>query len=216
MVRKGSNRPKRLVILLSVIVVLSGALAAYGLYMVNRLQQQTPTVAEASFHGFLLDPPSPAPPVELIDQYGNEFRLADHKGDVVVMFFGYTNCPDVCPATLAYYTQIKRELGSLADRVEFVFVTVDPEYDTPERLQTFINRFDSSFYGLWGTPEQIDEIAAQYGVFYEKVEAEDSPVGYWVNHTSLSFVVDPDGNWRLAHPFGMPPEDIASDLRKLL
>lgn len=216
MVQNRSNRPQRIILLLGVIVILSGALTAYGFFMVNRLQRQTPTVAEASFHGWVLDPPAEAPPIELVDQHGNPFRLAEHRGNIVVLFFGYTNCPDVCPATLAYYTQVKRELGALADRVRFVFVTVDPEYDTPERLGQYISRFDPSFYGLWGTPEQIQEIATQYGVYVEKVEAEDSPVGYWVNHTAFTFVIDRNGNWRLAHPFGMHPLDIAEDLRQLL
>jgi Uncharacterized protein SCO1/SenC/PrrC, involved in biogenesis of respiratory and photosynthetic systems len=218
-VQKRSNGPRRILLLLSIIVIVSGALAAYGFFMVNRLQQQqrqAPVVAATSFHGWLLDPPAEAPNIELVDQYGNPFRLSEHRGNVVVLFFGYTNCPDVCPATLAYYTQVKRELGELADRVRFVFVTVDPEYDTPERLERYISRFDPSFYGLWGTPEQIREIAAEYGVYVEKVEAEESPVGYWVNHTSFSFVIDPDGNWRLAHPFGTHPQDIAADLRRLL
>lgn len=213
--QKQGNRPRRIIILLTVILVMSGAFAVYGLYTVNQLKQVA-TVEEPSFHGFLLDPPSPAPEFELIDQHGNSFRLADHEGDVVVMFFGYTNCPDICPATLVYYTQVKQELGALADRVKFAFVTVDPEYDTPERLERYIARFDPTFYGLWGTNEQISELATAFGVYVDKVEDEDSPVGYWVNHTTLSFVIDTDGKWRMAHPFGMHPEDIASDLRQLL
>lgn len=174
------------------------------------------SAAEESFHGFVLEPARPAPSVDLVDQYGQPFRLEDHEGNVVVMFFGYTNCPDVCPATLIYYTRVKQHLGPLADDVRFVFVSVDPEYDTPERLEQYISRFDPSFYGLSGTVEETVEVTQQYGVYVEKVEDESSPVGYWVNHGSLTYVIDKAGNLRLAIPFPTEPEDIAADLRRLL
>jgi len=123
----GSHRPRRIIFLLIVVLIMSGAYAAWGLYTINKWDEVgTGSVAEASFHGFLLDPPEKAPGIELIDQYRNPFLLTEHEGDLVVIFFGYTNCPDVCPATLVYYTQVKRELGPLAERVKFVFVSVDP------------------------------------------------------------------------------------------
>lgn len=211
--RTRSNRPRRIIIMLTVILVMSGAYAAWGLYTMSQWEEP---VAEASFHGFLMDPPAPAPKFELIDQHYQPFRLADHNGKLVVIFFGYTNCPDVCPATLVYYTQVKRALGPLADQVEFVFITVDPEYDTPEHLRAYVERFDPAFYGLTGDEETIRELALAYGVYYDKVEDESSPVGYWVEHTAFTFVVDTDGNLRLVHPFGVESEDIASDLRQLL
>ncbi|MBO8140829.1 MAG: SCO family protein [Firmicutes bacterium] len=178
--------------------------------------QARQTVGADAFHGFVLEPPQQAPELVLTDQYGRRFDLAEQKGRAVVLFFGYTNCPDVCPATLIYYTQVKRELGPLADRVRFAFVTVDPEYDTPERLREYVARFDSSFYGLWGSQEELAPILEEYGVHVEVVEDDNSPVGYWVNHTALSYVVDPKGRLRLAHPFGVEPKDIAADLRLLL
>ncbi|HEY8416594.1 MAG TPA: SCO family protein [Limnochordales bacterium] len=174
-----------------------------------------PEPAEA-FHGFVLQPPQPAPELGLMDQHGRTFRLADSRGRAVMLFFGYTNCPDVCPATLLYYTRIKQELGPLADRVRFVFVTVDPEYDTPERLRDYINRFDPSFYGLWASPEDLQPVLDAYGIYVEKVENENSPVGYWVNHTALSFLIDPQGRLLVAYPFGVEPTDIVSDLRQIL
>jgi len=168
------------------------------------------------FHGFVLQPAQAAPELGLMDHHGQTFRLADHRGRAVMLFFGYTNCPDICPATLIYYTQIKRDLGPLADRVRFAFVTVDPEYDTPERLRDYINRFDPSFYGLWASPEDLQPVLDAYGIFVEKVENENSPVGYWVNHTALSFLIDPEGRLVVAYPFGVEPADIASDLRLIL
>lgn len=209
--------PRRIIILLVVVLIMSGAYAAWGFYTINKMQQESAvSLADLSWNGFFLDPPHEAPAIELIDQYYNEFSLADHRGDLVVVFFGYTNCPDVCPATLVYYTQVKRELGPLAENVKFVFVSVDPEYDTPEHLERYVSRFDSTFYGLTGTPEQIAEIAREYGVYYEKVEAETSPVGYWVEHTAFTYVIDQDGNLRLVLPFGLEPPQIAADLRNLL
>lgn len=217
-----SSSPKRIILLLSVLLLVSGSLAAWGFYKINSLNgtgggaMAEEAMSEESFHGFLLEPPQQAPELDLIDQHRTPFRLADHDGNVVVVFFGYTNCPDVCPATLVYYTHVKRELGPLADRVRFVFVSVDPEYDTPEHLEQYVSRFDPTFYGLSGTEEQTARVVADYGVYVEKVPDDNSPVGYWVNHSALSYVIDTDGNLRLAHPFGVEPEDIAADLRQLL
>jgi len=171
---------------------------------------------EVAYHGFVLEPPQPAPELQLTDQHGRTFRLADHRGRAVMLFFGYTNCPDVCPATLIYYTRIKQELGPLADRIRFAFVTVDPEYDTPDRLRTFIDRFDPSFYGLWASPADLAPVLDAYGIYVEKVENEHSPVGYWINHTALSFLIDKEGRLLIAYPFGVEPNDIASDLRHIL
>ncbi|MFO7312133.1 MAG: SCO family protein [Bacillota bacterium] len=207
MTRKTTRR-LGLVAALIVLVGLAGW-GAWTLWGPKPLSQQ-------AFHGFVLDPPQPAPELGLIDQHGKPFRLADHRGRAVMLFFGYTNCPDVCPATLIYYTQVKRELGPLADRVRFVFVTVDPEYDTPERLREYVNRFDPSFYGLWGSPEELEPVLANYGIYVSKVPNENSPVGYWVNHTALSFVIDPQGRLVLAFPFGVEPQDMAADLRRII
>lgn len=198
---------------LIVLVVIAGGIVAREVFFPGAPAEP---VAEASFHGFVLEPPQPAASFELIDQRREPFRLEDHTGDLVVLFFGYTNCPDICPATLVYYTQVKRELGPLAERVRFVFISVDPEHDTPEHLDRFVGRFDPSFYGLTGTIEETAEVADLYGVYVEKVEDESAPAGYWVNHGTLSYVVDTDGNLHLAHPFGIDPEDIAADLRQLL
>lgn len=211
------NRRRQLLIWAAGGLVLLSAIVAVLLNGQSAQEEPVvPTVGDAGFHGFLLDPPHPAPELALVDQHEMPFRLAEHQGDLIVVFFGYTNCPDVCPATLIYYTQVKQQLGPLAERVRFVFVTVDPEYDTPEHLHQYISRFDPSFYGLTGTKEQVEHVLADYGVMAEKVEAETSPVGYWVNHSALSYVIDTAGNLRLALPFGVEPENIASDLRRLL
>lgn len=171
---------------------------------------------ETGFHGGVLNPPQPAPDFALVDQHGRTFRLRDHSGKVVVLFFGYTTCPDVCPGTLAHYRRVKEMLGEDAERVEFVFVTVDPERDTTERLGEYVSIFDPEFYGLTGDRAVLERVWADYGVYAERVDDPDSPVGYWMNHTSLSYVVDPRGDLRLAHLFGTPVEHVVEDLRKLL
>lgn len=170
---------------------------------------------QPTFYGGVLNPPRPAPEFSLMDQHRQPFRLQDHRGKVVVLFFGYTTCPDVCPGTLAHYTRVKELLADDADRVEFVFITVDPERDTPERLAEYMPIFDEEFYGLTGDREALEAVWSDYGVYVERVE-DPGPVGYWMNHTALSYVIDPDGRLRLAHMYGTPVEEVASDLRQLL
>ena len=134
----------------------------------------------------------------------------------MVLFFGYTFCPDVCPTTLGVWKQVHEALGEDAGKVRFVFVTVDPERDTPERLRKHLALFSPDFIGLTGTLEQLAAVYRAYGV-YRKVEPlENSVLGYQVIHTSSDYVIDRDGYWRLRHPFGTPAEDILHDLRLLL
>lgn len=175
-----------------------------------------PADGEPAFHGGILNPPQAAPAFELIDQHGRPFNLEDHKGKVVVLFFGYTTCPDVCPGTLAHYRRVKEMMGEDAKRVEFVFITVDPERDTQERLAEYVAIFDPEFYGLTGPRADLERVWADYGVYAERVDVPDSPVGYWMNHTALSYVIDPEGNLRLAHMYGTPVEHVAEDLQRLL
>lgn len=169
------------------------------------------------YYGATLEPARTAPDFTLIDQHGNEFRLSDYVGDVVVLFFGYTSCPDVCPGTLAQYRYVKHQRLSddEKERIQFVFVTVDPQRDTRERLLEYINLFDPEFKALTGDPEALREVWRSYGVYIERVEAPESPVGYWINHTAISYVIDASGNLRLALFYGMPDEQVAHDLKLL-
>ncbi len=169
-----------------------------------------------SFRGTELNPPPPAPDFTLTDQHGNSFRLSDQQGQVVLLFFGYTHCPDVCPTTLARWKQVHDALGDDAERVRFVFITVDPERDTPERLQQHLAVFSPDFIGLTGTPDKLEPVYTAYSIYHEKAEAPASAVGYLVNHSSSVLVVDPQGRWRLAYSFGTVPEDIVHDVRELL
>lgn len=174
-----------------------------------------------SFRGNVLATPDgtsamPAPGFTLTDQYDRLFHLSDQKGRVVILFFGYASCPDVCPTTLSVWKQVHEALGDDAHQVRFVFVTVDPERDTKERLKVHLDLFNSDFIGLTGTEAELEAVYQAYGVYREKVTLSDSALGYQVTHTSSGYVIDPDGAWRLRHPFGTPVEDIVHDIRQLV
>lgn len=168
-----------------------------------------------SFRGTVLDPPIPAPDFTLTDQGGQPFRLGDQRGKVVLLFFGYTNCPDVCPTTLATWKRVYDALGDDADRVRFVFITVDPERDTPERLREHLAIFNPNFVGLTGTLDELAPVYGAYGIFREKDAATESALGYLVSHTASVAVIDRDGQRRLSFSFGTPAEDIVHDLHQL-
>lgn len=167
------------------------------------------------YQGSLLETPVPAPEIELGDQHGNLFRLGDQRGRVTLMAFGYTNCPDVCPITLAQFKQIKSGLGSAANSVQFVFITVDPERDTPNRLNQFLGAFDPEFTGLSGDRSDLEPVWQKYGVFQQKQEA-DSSGNYTVDHTSRIYAIDKNGNFRLTYPYDIDASVIIEDVRHLV
>ena len=169
-----------------------------------------------SFQGTELNPPPPATDFSLTDQHGDTFRLSDQRGQVVLLFFGYTHCPDVCPTTLARWKQVRDALGEDAKRVRFVFITVDPERDTPERLQQHLAVFSPDFIGLTGTPDELEPVYSSYHIYHEKAEAAGSAIDYVVNHSSSVLIVDPQGRWRLSYSFETPVDDIVHDIRELL
>jgi protein SCO1 len=157
-----------------------------------------------------------APDFALTSQTQQPFRLSDQKGEVVLLFFGYTYCPDVCPTTLSDFKQAHQLLGADAARVRFVFVTVDPERDTPDRLKQYMAIFSSDFIGLSGTAEQLAPVYKAYDITHDKVVSPSDPRDYFVNHTATTFVIDPAGQWRLNESYGTSVEDLVSDLKLLL
>ena len=151
----------------------------------------------------------------LPDQNGRMRTLDDFKGKVTVLFFGYTQCPDVCPTTMAELAQVKKSLGAEGDRVQGVFVTIDPERDTPEILKNYVASFDPGFVALRGTPEQTAAAAKEFKVFYAKVPGK-SPGSYTMDHTAASYVLDADGKVRLFVRYGSGAPALAADLKALL
>jgi protein SCO1 len=152
-----------------------------------------------------------------------EFRLADHRGEFVLLSFGYASCPDVCPLTLAelaaFYRALESEEPALAERVSVAFVSVDPERDLPERLQTYATAFHPSFYGVHiPEPAALEAVKTAYGVYAEKrmLSEDESAMGYLVDHTGGTFVVGPDGNMRLYLSHDTKAADILADMKALL
>jgi protein SCO1/2 len=169
----------------------------------------------ASFHGTAYDPPEVAPSVDLTKSSGGDFSLASEKGSVVLLFFGYTHCPDICPTTLSDWKRIKAALGRDASRVRFVFISVDPSRDDPATLQHYVSRFDPDFIGATGDTATLSRIEKSFHVESSREEGS-SASGYIVSHPSQTFVVDKSGKLRILYSFGMPTADVVSDVRQLL
>lgn len=150
----------------------------------------------------------------LPDVQGRVRTLDDFKGRVTVVFFGYTQCPDVCPTTMHEVAQAKQALGAQGARVQGVFVTVDPERDTPQVLEAYVRNFNPEFVALRGTPEQTRQAAKDFKVFFSKVPGKDG--AYTLDHTAGAFVFDAQGRVRLFTRYGLGVEALQKDLKKLL
>jgi len=153
--------------------------------------------------------------LSLPDLTGRVRTLDDFKGKVTVLFFGYTQCPDVCPTTMAELAEVKKSLGADGDKVQGVFITVDPERDTPEVLKNYVASFDPGFVALRGTPEQTAAAAKEFKVFYAKVPGK-APGSYTMDHTAASYVLDREGKLRLFVRYGSGAPALAADLKALL
>lgn len=168
-----------------------------------------------TFAGVVGDPPPAAGDFTLIDQTGANFKLSDLTGKWVLLAYGYTHCPDVCPLTLSILRDVKKALGAQTDQLAVVFVTIDPERDTAEIMGKYAAHFDPTFKALTGTPEQIAAAAKAYNVKYEKA-ASTAAVGYAMNHTAFIYLIDPQFRWRVTFPFGVKSAEITSDLKYLM
>ena len=153
--------------------------------------------------------------IPLTDHNGQARHIKDFAGKVVVVFFGYTQCPDVCPTTLQELVEVKAALGAQGDRVQGVFVSLDPERDTPEVLQAYAAAFDPSMLALTGSPEQIMAVAKDFKVFFKKVEGKQ-PGSYTLDHSAGMYVYDPKGQLRVYHRYGQGAEALAKDAKALL
>ena len=149
----------------------------------------------------------------LTDVEGKDRTLADFRGSYVMVFYGFTQCPDVCPTTLARALEVKKKLGPDGQKLKVVFISVDPERDTAELVRNYLQAFDSEFIGLRGSPEQTQIAAKALHVFYEKVPSGSS---YSINHTALTYILDAKGNLRLAMRNEQGADDYVADLRALM
>jgi len=152
----------------------------------------------------------------LTDTAGRPFRLHEQQGKLVLLFFGYTYCPDVCPATLAEMKRVMEGLGDKLPNTRFLFITVDPERDTPEQLGQHLANFHPGLIGLTGTPETLQAVYSDYGIYAAKVPQAESAAAYTMEHTARLFLIDQQGRLRLSYTYGTPAEDILQDMVHLL
>ena len=153
--------------------------------------------------------------LSLPDQNGQVRKLKDFSGKLVVVFFGYTQCPDVCPTTMQELAEVKRLLGPDGDKLQAVFVTVDPERDTTELLKAYVENFDASFVALRPTQEQLPVIAKEFKIYFKRVEGK-TPTSYTMDHSAGSYTFDTQGRVRWFNRYGMGAQALADDFKLLL
>jgi len=152
---------------------------------------------------------------ELLDHHGAKRQMSDYQGKVVVLFFGYTHCPDVCPTAMSDMAKMMKLLGNDANQVQVLFVTLDPERDSQQVLAKYVPSFDERFVGLYGNAQQTAEVAKRYKVFFEKKDVAGKS-GYTIDHSAGAFVFDKAGKVRIYFRNGQKPNEMASDLKQLL
>lgn len=187
-----------------------GAMMMGSVAFLTACSEQKPSFASVDVTGA-----NYAKDFELTDHNGQVRHLTDFKGKVVVMFFGFTQCPDVCPTSMAELAEVKQLLGKDGDRLQGLFVTVDPERDTAEVLKAYMGNFDPTFLALYTTPEKLAALAKDYKVYYKKVEGK-TPTSYTMDHSAGSYIYDPQGNLRLFTRYGSGAKVLASDIAQLL
>lgn len=170
--------------------------------------------AEPEFYGSSFEGTESVQDFTLTDQYGKPFRLAEQRGKIVLLFFGYAHCPDVCPVTLSTWARVQEKLAGEVD-VEFVFVTVDPERDTAERLRRHLAAFSEDFHGLTGTEDELKPVYEEFGIFRQKVQFSKSAVGYVVDHSTAMLLLDREGRIRVTFSYDADPDEIVHDVRRL-
>lgn len=194
---------------------LGAALALSGCDRMTAIWERIARPAGPAFHATDITGADFAKKLELPDVDGRPRTLADWKGKVTIVFFGYTQCPDVCPATMAEVAEVRKRLGADAGKLQTVFITVDPERDTAEILRAYVANFGDDNVALRGTLEQTAAVAKEFKVFYAKAPSK-APGTYTMDHTAASFVFDPQGRVRLFVPYGGDPKNLAADIKQLL
>jgi protein SCO1/2 len=186
------------------ILALAGVIAFGALHLwTNYEEDQERKIQEAAFSAEF----------ELTDHQGVTRTDEDFSGQWLLVFFGFTNCPDVCPTTLAEVAAIMDGLGAGATEVQPLFISIDPERDTPDALADFVPRFDAGIVGLTGTAEQIERTADSFHIYYEKIQEAAAPDGYTMGHSSQLLLFDPSGDYEISWTYGTPAEEILSELK---
>ena len=169
--------------------------------------------AEFKFNGSDISNANLNSSFELLSHTGEIKKITDFKGSVVAIFFGFTHCPDICPTSMQELKFIKESLGKQSDKLQVIFITLDPERDNQSLLNSYVPSFDKSFIGLTGSQEDINRVARQYKIFHMKVGEGDS---YTIDHSSGIYIIDKDGKIRVRHPYGSKVESIIEDIQHLI
>lgn len=201
-------KPRTVIWLIALAILATAGVGVAGLIMLN----QQPL----DFRGQVMTTLRYAPDFVLTDQDGQPYAFRAQDAEATVLFFGYTYCPDVCPATMVTWREAMQGLKRYRDRVRFVYVSVDPERDTPERLKEYLALYDPDIIGLTGTPEEVAAVADAYRIYIEKTTVPGSEEGYLIGHTATSFLIDSQGFIRVKFPTGTAAEVVANDVRVLL
>lgn len=170
----------------------------------------------AHFEGQVFDPATPPQDFTLTDQHGAPWQLSGQHGKAVLLYFGYTNCPDICPATMVLFQDVVKQLGSDANRVRFVFITIDPDHDTPVQLGNYLTAFDPTFVGLTGALAQLEPVYQSFGTYRTQTPATHTGDDHKFTHPTNIFGIDPHGRLRIVHDYGDPTESFTHDIRLLL
>ncbi|MEM4408738.1 MAG: SCO family protein [Candidatus Caldarchaeum sp.] len=194
------------IVIFSIAIVLIGGFASY-LYYYSQA---------GSYWGVIRE--KEAPDFTLMDHNGNPITLSQFIGSAVLVFFGYTNCPDICPMTLAVLKSTLEKLPQKdRDKVKVMFISVDPERDTAERLESYVHHFDPAFIGATGTMAQLEHVAQDYGVYWEVEQKDESKAGYLIGHTSTVFLIEPKRRFYLKYPrTKLDAAMIAEDIKRVL
>lgn len=197
-------------------VILILLIVGLVLLVIVRTALGYPLFTAATFNGQTVEPPVAAANFTMMSTTGQQLSLDDFRGRITLVYFGYTFCPDVCPATMSTLSNVMEKLTpAQRELVQVVMISVDPERDTRESLAGYLSHFDPSFIGLVGTKEEIAAAAAAFSVLYHKHEGTVA-TGYLIDHTASLAVIDQNGQWRLVLPFGMNRDQIVADLKRLL
>ncbi len=164
----------------------------------------------------VFDPPRMAPDFTVRGSDGKELKLSQYRGKLVLLEFGYTSCVDVCPVSLGMLAEARRQMGAQASQLQVIYVTVDPERDTPERMRNYLRAFDPTFIGATGTPQQMARVRQDYGITATKKMIDGSKTDYTVGHSSYLYFVDRKGSLRALLPFGRTAADVVHDATLLL
>lgn len=197
--------PRRIIVILAAAVLLLAA-GAGGFFLMNRQLSQTGATGVALVGG----------PFSLVNQDGKRVTEKDFLGKYMLVFFGYTYCPDVCPTELQVMTAALDQMGPEAEKIQPVFVSVDPQRDTPEVLKAYVGNFGPRLMGLTGTPEEIASVAKAYRVYYAKSGDKDSPDAYLMDHSSIVYLMGPDGRFVKHFPYSTDAQKLAVELKEAL